>query len=355
MNLTQLSPKNVQAKDSTQNIFWDPLHDHITEDSFRAEKHQARARFEELINTPFYFKKKYRKRILWGGMGFLIVATLIGLAVIPGVVSGQADPNNLGLFLLSLTCFIPAWLTYTDAKKLQKQILYQLVAKQNNWISGPSENREKWMRLNHRLPEFFDRGNQNQKITDEFWGSVTDNRGREQAFYSGIFYYQVKERQGKMTKITTYYNRFYAFQLEKDHDVKLLITQDSWGKNLLRTIGLRKKDTDVESTIFNKKFETRITNSKDETLDIFKYLSPIAQDKLVELEKNNTNVCVAVLHDAAFFINDQAQFNFPDLQTQKIHTNFLQKIEVDERDVDNITDQIKQIIPIAHAIADTWD
>jgi hypothetical protein len=345
---------SLQGVNTPEEVFWDPLHDHITKDSFAGEKYEARREFETLIKTPFKFRDTYKKRLIWGGIGTAIIGTILGFMFVPVFLNG-GSPEGLGLIMLSLLCFVPAGITYSNATTLQKQILYQLVAKANKWICGPLENQKKWMRLEHRLPEFFKRGNQNQKITDEFWGSVTDQRGKEQKFYSGIFYFEVVRGSGKNRRVTKYSQRFYGFKLKKNHDIKLLITQDNFGKNLLRRIGLRKKDTDVESTIFNKKFETKITNSKNETLDIFRYLSPIAQDKLVELEKHNTNVTVAVLHDAAFFMNDKPQFNFPDLETKKIHTNFLKKIEVDMRDIKNISEQIKRIIPIAHAITDTWD
>lgn len=347
--------KGFRPRNCDEKKFWDPLHDHITNRSFFAEKHEAKTRFEALIQTPFKFKKQYKKRLIGGGVGMAVIVAILGFFILPGILNGVTDSDSIGLFGLSLMCFIPAGLTYSKAKKLQKQILYQLVAKQNNWVSGPSENHKKWMQLNHRLPEFFGRGNQNQKITDEFWGVVTDQQKKEQSFYSGVFYFEVQTGSGKNRKVSKHSNRFYAFKVDKDHNIKLLITQDNWGKSMLRRIGLRKKDTDVESTLFNKKFETKITNSKNETLDIFKYLSPIAQDKLVELEKTNTNVTVAVLHDAAFFMNDTPQFNFPGLETKKIHTNFLKKIEVDKRDIKTISEQIKRIIPIAHAITDTWD
>jgi hypothetical protein len=346
--------KSVQTNPSSEKFFWDPLHDHITTKSFAAQKYEANKTFEKLLQTPLAFKKQYKKRLIWGGTGMSVIVAILGFLILPDIMSGDIDSNSLGLFGLSFICFVPAGLTYNHAKKLQKQILYQLVAKENNWIAGPSQNYLRWTRLKHRLPEFFDRGNQNQTITDEFWGNVKSTQNKEQEFYSGIFYFEVQSGHGKNRQISRHSQRFYAFKLNKNHDVKLLITQDDFGKNLLRRIGLRKKDTDVESTLFNKKFETHITNSLNEKLDIFQYLSPIAQDKLVELEKHNTNVTVAVLYDSAFFMNDRAQFNFPGLETSKIYTNFLRKIAVDTRDIATITDQIKRIIPIAHSIVKTW-
>ena len=311
-----LSKHKVQDVDKARQL-WDPTGNlDVDLVDLRSAKILAKVNFFK--ENP---KHASKQRTKW---------TLIGLLI--GLVFSFLSP-----FAAIIGPAIPFGLLTSYFKNFGKEVVKIQLANKNNWLYDPTPSHRKHHLLESKYPQIFKKGNQDQKVDDQFWG-INTVREKEYLFNAGVFQYSVKSGKNNSTSYTTHY---LFIQLHKELKCEFLLSPES--KSIFNF--LRSKEIDTESEEFNKMFEFSYNGKKDESaLEIVKSLSPAVQTKLIELARKKGPFNVLFSKSVILFL-------FKGALLRNIKTNMFKNVEIDAEDARKVEEEISFQVDLGTSIA----
>lgn len=355
----------------TPSAVWDPADDVVNAPLLERRNEDIREKL------AFYKKRPYILKLI------ALAWFILGLGVWAGTaVSYQrypektteflfGDPDDSesdGAFYILFIVWAPLGIYLRKVRALQRDLVKKMIADENGWLYNPRKTRGKWMNLEQKFPEIFQKGNTGQCIQDELWGTF-HNEDQEIPFYSSIFEYQHKSRGRKSEqRVSTYYKTVFAVKLNKTLENDLTLLSGGVGTRALNFLGAS-KDAQLESEAFNSLFHVKYSK-ENEKGEIFKKLSPAVQVNLVDLAKAEGGISVYFKKDVFLFVYDGFLFEskrrgffskfFVSLFRMKgvflgMHTDFLKKVEVDPRDEKFLHEKIQKVLSIATEIPQYLD
>lgn len=303
-----------KEKEANKN-YWDPSqHLDINAISLRSRKILGQVNF--LKENPNHPSKQLKRWLLIGIIIGIIVAFFIPIFGI-------------------LIAISPYFIVTLYFKNLSRDLLKIQLANKYNWLYDPTPNIERYNLLKTHYPEIFKRGNQAQKIDDQFWG-VNKIRQKEYFFHSGVFYYSVKNR-----KNTTNHTTHYLFiRLEKELKSEFLLSPEK--KSIFNIF--RSKEINTESEEFNKLFAFSYNGKKDDhALEIVKSLSPAVQTKLIEMARQKGPFHVQFSKKTILFL-------FDGLLLPKIQTNLFKTVNINSNDAKKVEKEISSLIDVGTSV-----
>lgn len=309
---------------------WDPAGWKVQAETLAGESSYLANKYTEIAADPDGPKKKLWKYILVGS-----VATLVMLAVF--------RPSDLQIWaVIVIVSFSPAWWHWSQMKELATDLVKLMAARAQGWAYSPNTNPQHWRHLKALYPEAFSRGDHSQHVTDEFWGRYA-GRFAATPFWIGEFEYT--KQHGKQS--TTYRSLVFAIQLRKTIQTELIVLPEIPGLRLPRLFS--GKDIDFESGEFNRLF--RITYHRPEhkkEQKIYQILNPAVMATLIDFRQ-------AVGKFEAIFRNDVLLVSFPSKVLRPQYTSFVRKVEVDPRDIAQITTYLDKILEFSNTVVQQLD
>jgi len=339
-----------QEKSLFQNLpqFWDVLGE-LQIDFIRKNSAEVGAKFEVLEKNPKLIKKHYFYAILIG----IFLTLILGFFIYYSSKS-NSDKSIFDFIYLIFVVIAPYGIVKTYYSKLIRDLIKLDIAKENNWLYDAKENKNRFNDLKNYFPEFFNKGNDNQYVDDQFWGyiekknSLSNSTNKFQFFHSGILHYDMVtyDSKGREHRVS-FDNHFFMFPLEKQIKSRFHLYPEHIGSKIGNFFS--KKEINTESIEFNKIFAFSYNGKKDDShLDIVQTLSPAVQIKLVELAKLKKKVEV-------LFVGNCVMFLFEGLLMPKLFTDFKNSLKVDSRDKEYLTSQLDNLTEISYEIGKYLD
>ena len=303
--------KQIEAEN-----YWDPCGN--------LDLYGVSKRASKIIGQVNFLKKNpthpTKQRTRWVIIGILLGALVSFVVPVFGIIIAAA----------------PFFLVNFYFKNLSRDLLKIQLANKNDWLYDPTPDFKRYQVLKTHYPKIFKKGNQGQKIDDQFWG-VNKFKRKDYFFHSGVFYYSIKKG-----KKTTSYNTHYLFiRLEKELKSEFLLSPEK--KSIFNFF--RSKEINTESEEFNKLFAFSYNGKKDDhTLEIVKSLSPAVQTKLTELAKEKGPFHVQFSKETILFL-------FDGLLMPNIKTNLFKTVNINSIDSENVEMEISSLIEVGTSIA----
>ena len=237
-------------------------------------------------------------------------------------------------FYIGLVVAIISIIVYTYLKNLYKEkskdFLKMEIAKENNWFYAKNKSTADQRTLEQKIPEIFKRGNTGNRYVDDQYFGTFDIQDKQTAFHFGNFYYEIESGSGDDRHTTPYPNNFFAFKLNKPLENKFIV----YPEGIFSKIGnmFSKKDVDLESIEFNKKFSFSYKESNTKS-DISKIFKPSLQLKFLELVANKKGFSV-------LFDKEQVIFLFSGFLVPYFKTDITKTLEINPEDKQKLTTEI---------------
>lgn len=156
---------------------WDPVGQKITRSEFASKNKKIQEKLKKYTENP---KLPLRNLLLFSIPGIL---TLIAFIFFYEPILKSAEGDNFYFLLFS---FVPVFVYWGRVRKLQKDLIKFMVAKENHWFYDPNESISRWNNFENFVPEFFRKGDEGQNLQDEFWGKFQGKK-RRLIFIPGCF------------------------------------------------------------------------------------------------------------------------------------------------------------------------
>jgi len=196
------------------------------------------------------------------------------------------------------------------------------------------------------LPRNISKGNKSQYIEDQFWGTFEKNN-KITHFNAGRFSYTIESGGGKNHHSTTYYKNYFIFAIPKDLKSRFHLYPENIGSKINNFFS--KKEINTESIEFNKVFAFSYNGKKDENaLHIVKTLSPVIQEKLINLAKAKSDTQILFSHNTIIFYFNGYMLNKP-------QTNLEKELKLAREDKENIENQMNYLIEISTEMSQYLD
>lgn len=317
--------KALLSASSIQSAYWDPAYGELTEEEV-AQCSRMRTefgkKFEYYRNNP----DKIRRNL---ALCFLLTAFILLWAC--ALTRGTLSFDTIQLYLLT---FIPPILYYFSVKRLEKQLTKALLAEKEGWLYDPNGSTMRWEVMKTAFADIFHKGDHGQTVYDQFWG-----RFRDQApFWAAKFQYTIG--YGKNSR--TYTEAVYAFRLPDPAAHSLVLRPQNFLRKLENKLEM---GLTTESNDFNGLFHIDFEGKPAEVgTEVFQVLSPDAQEKLIEMRKG-------IGEYTLLFQGDVMVISFMNRENSFAHyTNFFDKVELDQRDVEYMSAKMDSIMGLADAI-----
>ncbi|HEY5714206.1 MAG TPA: hypothetical protein VIT68_02540 [Candidatus Gracilibacteria bacterium] len=326
-NIFKLEPKEGAG------LFWDPCGGWVDPQDYQADREEIDKDFKKYEENPSLPQRNFYL--------FCIPLMLFGvLSAWQYDYLSQTMLNSEGGIrvygLIGFFCFAAPAMYRRLVHSLQRDYIKKLLADKHQWLYNPYGGPGHWESLRHKFPEIFDKGTKKQKLYDEFWGTITDDR-KTTLFYSSIFEYTVVSGSGKNRREHTYYQTIFAFKLKKSLKADFLLHPEN-GLRWFRWFS--RKEIDTESDEFNRAFAFTYNGAKDEkALEIVKTLSPAVQTKLLDLKKTEKYFSFLFKEEAVIFATNGHLL-------PKMHTNFFKKVAIDPKDEEALQKRMHGILEI---------
>lgn len=309
--------------------YWDPFST-INLQKINEDSAKLNAKYNKLRANPNIIKRQRD------------ISFVIGLVIfLPFLIFGFG--NLVAMIFGIFFCFLPYLMVKGYYSNFSIDLIKFEMAKKNGWLYSPNQDRARWANLRHKAPEIFNKGNKNQYLEDQFWGSIEQD-GKTYDFYTGLFSYDVETRDSEgRTRTTTYKRHFFTIKVDKPIGSRFFL----YPETVFSKIGnlFTKKEINTESIEFNKTFAFKYDGKKGEkALEIVKTLSPSLQLKLLELNKHKRDMRILFAKDCVFF-DFQGKF------FQSLDTNLMKNIEISQKDRDMIRKEIDGLTSISRQIA----
>ena len=326
--------KNIREK-----IFWDPVGEVITENSFSGGKKDLKIELQNLKEDP----KGLLKFFL---LNFLVCAVGILLSYFLFFYHKAIDKGEVN-WLFELRVIIPLFLFFSTFTvipvlrhifKIQKDAVRLLMAEKNGWQYSPGISFLRSSKVIEKFPQIsISKG----YLADEFFGTFPGNPPVD--FWQANISYKAKYTNKKnRLRILRHRGEMFAIHLLKKIKTSFAITGES---NFLKN----EKDINLESAEFNRNFSVYYNGKKcDKENDIFSTLSPSVQLNLLEIKKLSGNFSLFFQDDIAFFIFSNNFF-------PKMKTNFFKKAGLYPSDQENFSQKVSNLLEICNEIAKFLD
>ncbi|QQS59109.1 hypothetical protein IPN35_06020 [Candidatus Peregrinibacteria bacterium] len=342
---TQQSPqKNELIADGEK---WDIIGEKITDGRFASSRKMLEEKLESYQKNPMSIR---RNTILFALPALITILAVIFHPSIIGTLlnASDVDDDGTGIYLLILP-FVPIVLYIGYVLRVQRRLIKMLVAKTRNWVFSPDDRRERWQGLVQKYPEIFQKGNKDQNVQEEFWGSIF-YEGKEMRFWMGVFEYVVESNSRKSRSRTKHLNTVFALPLNKKLASDFRLEPEGIGLKILNSLFRRNEEIETESVDFNSAYAVFYNGKKlEKELEIVKTLSPSVQVRLVQLSKKWK--ATILFRENAVLFSLKGRF----LSWRKMKTNFFRKIELDSRDQELLENQILEFVHLSGDITPFLD
>ncbi len=328
------------VKKAEKSKIWDPIDEDVRPALFERDLNELNKKYNAYKKHPNSIRFKLF-------LCFIPVFLLVGISVFflgPFLrILAELD-NAAGVVVLPFVFVI--WYI-RKIFLVQRDIVKLMIAKANNWTYSPAEKPSRWRLFKRKYPEIFYKGNQDQNMQDEFWGDF-DSGTQKVSFYAGVFAYvtKTKDSKGRSSK-KTYYNTIVAIKLNKKLKSDFRLEPEGLGRKFLNFFG--SKEIEMESAEFNDKFAFFYNGKRaDKELDIVGTLSPSVQVRILQMAREQKPFTLQ-------FKDDIALFAFKGRMMKKMKTNFFRKVEIDQRDIDELNKWLNNMLNIASDIVPFLD
>ena len=230
-----------------------------------------------------------------------------------------------------LVIFLPALFYFSYIRLLSNHLINSEIAKQEGWIYSSEETVLRWSKLAMLYPEIFQKGDNDQTVSEEMWGTL-----QNAPFWLGCFDYAVGEGKNR----EDHSHSVYAFPLPRAAPADFLLEPKSWGSE--------KRDLETESIDFNKNFSIQYAGARAQSGPlIFQTLTPPALEKIVALRAKTGPFSL-------LFSGKTMVISFGEVIKPRF-TNFFIRVEVDPRDIQELEGRLKQVITLAGEILPAID
>lgn len=319
-------PTNKKIFNSKE-TYWDPLGSFLAIDTVKAEMEELNKKFK-------YHQKHFLKiRITY------ILLFLLGIFFLIAAFFLISKNENWGLLIFP--SYLPLLFYDEYIHGLMTDLVKSALAKKQNWLYYPHSDNQRWKILKDYFPEILNRGDTDQEISDQFWGSIPQYNSST-SFWLAEFKYRVK--RGKNYK--EFKESILSVPFESRNKINLLIKPE--GIRVLNSI-LGIKDVELESNEFNRLFYIG-TNKKDiqKQRQVFEIINPAVMASLIDFRKK-CGEFEALIRDDVFMVRFLKQHYQPK------HTHFFKKVVLDERDINYFKERVLTILDFANKIQSQLD
>jgi hypothetical protein len=313
--------------DSNNQKYWDPVFSELA-----AEKIRSFERADNELIKKFRYYQQYPKRItnimlllfLLALVSFVFFLYVLSIGVNNGTIRTEDDISGCEIILFPI--ILPIFY-YSKIKLLEKQLAYLLIAEEYGWLYSPNHLDGQWGLLAKSYPEVFKKGDDGQILLNQFWG-VYDRA----PFWMAQFHYTV----GNGRTAENHTETIYMFRLPRKAACDFMLKPQS----LLTKL---QSGFTTESNDFNKLFHIAYNGDPQSVgADILETLTPDAQEKLIEARK------VAGSFNLLFRGNIMVVSFERELKPH--YTNFFNKVALDPRDTESISQKMNAIVSLGDAI-----
>ena len=328
-----------RVKQSGKKVFWDPAGEIITENSFLGARRKLKEKIQKVIKDP-----RLPLKFFLLSLSPILIITLISFFNLEKYDSRfLINEENVGgiLFIIFLS-LAPIFIVVVKTFKFQTDTIKFLIAEKNDWQYSPGESGYRWGKISSLFPQIFRKGNAEQNLSDEFFGTFP---GRSPVdFWQGIFIYKNETRSGtrRRKNVSTHRKDILAIRLPKKIRVSFALIHESIFHKFFNFF--RSKEIDVESAEFNRNFSVYYDGKRmEKENDIFSILSPTVQFHLVDMKKKMGKFSIYFIKDICFFV-------FPNKFFPKMKTNFLWEARLHPADQENFHNKITNLLEICGEI-----
>ncbi len=352
-----MESKKICFKKRAVNHIWDPVSSFVSKDKFSPAVRALEEKYEGLTDS----QSSLLKRMF---LSNVLIWIMLGLASLLTVLLGAFGEPSLLIYIIT-PLLLGVFSQRGNGLSLQKDIVKWQFAQKNNLIYNPEKNPLHWQDFATKYPVLFDKGTLKQYMTDEFWGKIKSTDAKEHDFYCGIFHYAIKEKKGKNRKSISHFSKtVFAIRLDKKIKHPLLLLPELG----LNDIGPKSKDIELESEAFNQCFRVKAPHGEHpiNLMHLYKNLTPVVQEKLMELVGEQVNPTIYFVDDVFFFVREG--FLFPsttlfkkiflensDRQMNGLYSNLTKNGKVDARDEDFLEGHFKRLVEVSSGIAKNLD
>lgn len=344
--ISGLTPSSEELLNAKNKLFtkkyniWDPV-EKLNLEEIKKNAAAIEIKIESLKNDPGQINRQLTIIFM---LGFLVFSTFVYFFYIFHLL-GTADGFKL-LFYILILFFSMFFAIKTYYLLLTKDLLKLEIAKKKEWIYNPDHDKDKLEKLTLYFPETFSKGNQNQYIEDQFWGLV-ENNSKSNFFYSGVYYYEIVTGYGKNRRVTKYTNHYFIFPLKKDINARFHLFPEN-AQSIISN-WFTKKEINVESNEFNKRFAFTYNGKKDEkALEIVRTLTPVMQEKLIKLYRQKGSCEILFARNTVVFLFNKDIIN-------EIKTDFRKSSEINLDDLNQIDTKLNELITISEEMSKYLD
>ena len=277
---------------------------------------------------------KSKRKIVDVSKALVLLGALWGIFLL--IVSRDAAFIGYFFLFVAFCSFIAFSIVNNMYREACEDYIKLVFAKENNWCYIGNESEPQQRILEQTIPELFARGNTSNKYLDDQFLGAFIIEDKPVPFHFGDFYYEVESGSGKNRHTTPHYNNFFAFKPSNKLNARFLIGPES----LLLKFGnlFSKKDVNLESIEFNKKFAFSYNNEANKN-QISKIFTPALQLAFLELGNKRYN-----FH--ALISDSYIVFMFDGYLLQKLKTDILNDAKINEEDNNQLKTRIDELMPI---------
>ncbi|MBP9690902.1 hypothetical protein KBD81_02350 [Candidatus Woesebacteria bacterium] len=296
--------------------FWDPLGEVIDIHSYEIQK-------EKHLKSLTYYQNDPNR----------INDVTVKLAIIPVVVIlfflliTHDAPIGFIIWCIAIS-FFPVGIYRFTISNLQQNLALLLMCQKQNWVFYSEDEPKRMKMLEERYPHQFVHGH-SRTIADQIWGH--DETGKT-SFWRTTFRYVTGSGKNR----STHYKSIYMLPLPKNIETSFILSR--------RLVAVFEHKIKTESEEFNKMYSIKAdAESSTEMARILKVLSPSVQVRLIDVARLSRLQSISFLNNAIVF-----EFNSDDLNLS--YTNFSKKVEIDPRDVGNLTSLIHSLVAVPNEL-----
>lgn len=294
-----------------ENVYLDPLNDHITTSSFAVERHEVSDKIAHYRKHPLELKILFA--ICFSAPIFFI-----------GIMWGLHYFN----YLVIAISFIGIIIFYFYVKELTSEVISLLLCEKKGWVYNPDPDYARGKRLARLFPDIFDRGDPElRKVDKQIWGTLGHDASIH--FWSGMFHY---ERDADHDHAFTKPDRmdFGMFRTKQQTFVKPVFIIEI-GDVIPYSFSLfrhgSERDMKTGSAEFNDNFRIIMHDKgKHAKTHIANILTPAIIVRLIDFAGELPIDCITFQHNCMVVLFDK------DVWGPK-YTNFVRRVEIDERDI----------------------
>ena len=289
---------------------WDPADQEISEESFDRQVSVLENKFQEYQQHPGKIAKQNQ---MWLMVGVLGIAIAILIMYFFQALFRLA-------FAVVFISFAPWGLFQKKVNELQGDVVNLLIARSHGWIYNPDPDKSRWGYLGTKFPQIFLRGDRDQYLEDQYWGSISET-GKALEFWLGIFHFTIKAGKSSVPFIKT----TIAVHLPETLQNPFYLHSRTMEASM--TGLFRHKAMQTENLAFNKEFDI-YTNDEDQVgaeAEAIRLISPAVQERLLKLKAEHGSFSL-------LFQGDVVIFSFSGALLKREYTTFFKAVALDPRD-----------------------